>query len=106
MSVYDLWLPILLAGLATHILSTIAWMALPHHKPEWNPLTAEDELIDLLDTKQIPADQYMFPFARDPAAMKDEAYLSSCCCELRHKPDRAIRYAPEPATRRAWPGAD
>ncbi|MCA9054325.1 MAG: hypothetical protein KDA75_10840, partial [Planctomycetaceae bacterium] len=76
MSVFDLWLPILLAGLATHILSTIAWMALPHHKPEWNPLTAEDELIDLLDSRQIPADQYIFPFARDPAAMKDEAYLS------------------------------
>ncbi|MEO1496932.1 MAG: hypothetical protein AAFV43_07250 [Planctomycetota bacterium] len=40
-SFLDLWLPILAAGLATHVLSTIAWVALPHHKPEWNhlPLT-------------------------------------------------------------------
>lgn len=37
-SLLELWLPIVAAGLATHVLSTIAWIALPHHKPEWKHL--------------------------------------------------------------------
>lgn len=35
MNVLDLWLPILIAGVAVHIASTLAWTVLPHHKPEW-----------------------------------------------------------------------
>lgn len=35
MNVLDLWLPILIAGVAVHIASTLAWTLLPHHKPEW-----------------------------------------------------------------------
>lgn len=35
MSVFDSRLPILLPGLATHIVSVLAWAVLPHHKPEW-----------------------------------------------------------------------
>ena len=44
MRVFDLTLPVLLSGLATHILSTLAWMVLPHHKPEWKVLAVQDEL--------------------------------------------------------------
>ena len=76
MTVYELWLPILIAGLATHILSTIFWTVSPHHKPEWNVLPIEDDLIDLLDSKQVPANQYIFPFARTPDEMKDVQYQS------------------------------
>ncbi len=74
MSVWELWLPILLAGLATHVLSTLAWMVLPHHKPDWQALPVEDELIELLDAKKVPAAQYLFPFTRDPQEMKSEAF--------------------------------
>jgi hypothetical protein len=63
MSTLDLWLPILLAGVATHILSTLFWTAFPHHKPEWNKIPVEDEFIDWLNAKQVPANQYMFPYA-------------------------------------------
>jgi hypothetical protein len=34
----DLWLPILVAGLATHVLSTLAWTVFPHHRSEWSHL--------------------------------------------------------------------
>ena len=74
MSVFDLWLPILLSGLATHILSTLAWMLLPHHKPEWNKLPVEDEFQDWLDEKGVAPDQYLFPHASDPAEMKSESF--------------------------------
>lgn len=74
MTVFDLWLPILLTGLATHIASTIAWMALPHHKPEWQKLSAEDELLGLLSDRQVPAGQYLFPWAHDGAEMNSPEY--------------------------------
>lgn len=64
MSVTELWLPILLAGVATHIASTIAWTVLPHHKPEWKGLgDDEDGLQDWIAGREIPAGQYLFPFA-------------------------------------------
>lgn len=73
MTVYELWLPILAAGIATHVLSTIAWVALPHHKPEWQKLPGEDQLHDTL-TKSVPAGQYIFPHARDGATANSESY--------------------------------
>lgn len=76
MSVFDLWLPILLTGLATHVLSTIAWMLLPHHRPEWNRLPVEEELVDLLHARQVPANQYMFPYAASQPEMQSDAYRS------------------------------
>lgn len=41
LSLLDLWLPILAAWIVTHILSTLAWTVLPHHKPEWKHLPHE-----------------------------------------------------------------
>ena len=75
MSVIELWIPIVLAGLATHILRTIFWTAMPHHKPEWQSLPNEDDFFRMQAGK-IPAGQYIFPFARDPEVCKSEEYKS------------------------------
>jgi hypothetical protein len=74
MNVYDLWLPIVLTGLATHILSTLAWTVLPHHRPEWQKHAKEDELLELL--RSSPAGQFIFPYAASGEEMKSEAYKS------------------------------
>ncbi len=59
-SLLDLWLPILVAGIAVHVLSTIAWTAAPHHKPEWKPLPLDDDLKSLLEKHATqPGEQYM-----------------------------------------------
>ena len=63
MTVFDLWKPIVATGIATHVWSTLAWTALPHHKPEWTKVPVEDQLQDLIANQQVPAGQYMFPFA-------------------------------------------
>lgn len=63
MNVFELWLPIVLSGLATHVLSTLAWMVLPHHKTEWNRLPAENEFQDWAQRNGISSGQYIFPFA-------------------------------------------
>lgn len=74
MTVYDLWLPILASGLATHVLSTLAWMVMPHHKPEWQKLPVEDELHNLFTKHQTQAGQFIFPFARDTKEQNSPDY--------------------------------
>lgn len=73
-TVYELWLPILLAGLATHILSTLAWTVLPHHKPEWQKLPGEDEIHGAISAQNVPPGQYLLPFASEPAEMNSDDY--------------------------------
>lgn len=75
MSVFELWIPILLAGLATHILSTIFWTAMPHHKPEWQRLPNEDDFFKTQADK-LPPGQYMFPYAGSGAACDSDEYKS------------------------------
>ncbi|TWT46629.1 hypothetical protein [Botrimarina hoheduenensis] len=60
LSIADLWLPMVAAGLATHILSTLAWVALPHHKPEWRKLPLSGAVGQALRTENLqPGAQYM-----------------------------------------------
>lgn len=73
MSVYDLWLPILVAGIVTHVLSTISWAVLTHHRRDWQKLPDEDQLHDTL-TKAVPAGQYIFPYAQDGETAKSENF--------------------------------
>ncbi len=73
MTVYELWLPILAAGLATHVLSTIAWTVMPHHRPEWQKLPDEDQLHKKF-TESVPPGQYIFPYAADGKAANTEEF--------------------------------
>jgi hypothetical protein len=74
MSVYDLWLPILVTGIATHLLSTLAWMLLPHHRLEWQKIPAEEAFQDAIVAHNIGAGQYVFPFTQDMKEIKTEAF--------------------------------
>lgn len=75
MSVFELWLPILLTGLATHIASTLAWTVLPHHKPELKGLgDKEEELMDWAADSAIPAGNYLFPFTEDMKEAGSDAF--------------------------------
>lgn len=59
-SLADLWLPILAAWLAVHVLSTLAWTVLPHHKPEWKHLPYEGDLgTALMAADAKPGEQYL-----------------------------------------------
>lgn len=65
MSVFELWLPIVAAGVAVHMASTIAWIVLPHHKPEWPKLPARDSLFDWLRGQEVEPGQYVIPSGKD-----------------------------------------
>ncbi|MDJ0522862.1 MAG: hypothetical protein QNJ90_12410 [Planctomycetota bacterium] len=72
-SLADLWLPILLSGVAVFFLSFIMWMVLPHHRSDWSKLPDEDGTMDHLG--DIEAGMYTFPHCVTPEEMKDPAYI-------------------------------
>ncbi|MEC9374344.1 MAG: hypothetical protein VYC34_10900 [Planctomycetota bacterium] len=67
----DLWLPILLCGIALFFASFLAWAILPTHKPEWKKLPNEDEVRRMIEQQNIAPGQYLFPYCDDPKEMKD-----------------------------------
>jgi len=71
-----LWLPILLSAAAVWVAAAIVWMALPHHKQDFigipDSAGGEDGLMDYIRKSGIKPGNYVFPDARDHAAMKSE----------------------------------
>jgi hypothetical protein len=55
-----LWVPILLAAVLVFVASSIAWMALPHHKKDWQKLPNEAPVKGALDG--VAPGQYIVPF--------------------------------------------
>lgn len=74
MRVYDLWLPIIASGVATHVMSTLNWMVLPQHKSEWRKLPVEDEIQNLIASNNVQPEQYMIPFTQDGKECQSEAF--------------------------------
>lgn len=66
----DLWLPILLSGLAVFVYSALAWMVLPHHKKEWQPFPNEDAVMGAVRAGNPKGGLYHFPHASDQKAMQ------------------------------------
>ncbi len=74
MDVMDLWLPILVSGVALHFSSTLAWMALPHHKKDWVKLDDEDAFLKAVKDLGVKPGQYIFPGCASPEEMKSDAF--------------------------------
>jgi hypothetical protein len=73
-SVWSLWLPIIVSGVALFFASWAAWMLLPHHKPEWKGVDNEDALLQSLRSAGIGPGQYMFPYCAKPEDWKSEEF--------------------------------
>ena len=71
-SLADLWLPILLSGIAIFILSSLIWTVVQYHNADWRPLPDEEAARAAL--KGLPVGQYSLPHAADNAARSDEAW--------------------------------
>ncbi len=75
MSLLDLWMPILLSGVAVFFISFIIWMVMPHHRNDWGKMPDEDGARAALG--DIPTGQYMFPHCSSPDKMKDPDWIAS-----------------------------
>lgn len=73
----ELWLPILLSGVAVFFVSFLMWMVMPHHKGDWKKLPDEDALMDALRTQGAKGGtQYAFPHCASGASMKDPVWMA------------------------------
>jgi len=74
LSVWSLWLPILVSGVALFIASWAAWMLLPHHKKEWVRLPNDEAVMNALKSANLPPGQYMFPCPATPNDWKTNEF--------------------------------
>ena len=70
----NLWLPILLSSVALFFIGFVTWMILPLHKADWNELPDEDGFGEAMRGFDVPAGNYMYPYAADAEAMKSETF--------------------------------
>ena len=70
-SIFSLWLPILLSAIIVWIGGGILWMVLPHHKTDFKGLPDEEAARAALIEQKIPAGQYDIPHISSPDAVKD-----------------------------------
>jgi hypothetical protein len=71
-TVWELWLPIVVSGVVLFFASAAAWMFLPHHKPEWTGLPNEEAVMKAVRDTNVPPGQYMFPYCASHEQMKSE----------------------------------
>lgn len=72
-TIAELWLPILLSGVAVFFLSFVFWAMSPHHKAEMQSLgDNEAELMDFIKSRGIKPGQYMFPYCDTKEKDPDE----------------------------------
>ena len=69
----ELWLPILVSGIAVFFLSFIMWMIMPHHRSDWSELPDEEGVMKALG--DVKAGQYMTPYCSSPEKMKDPDWI-------------------------------
>ena len=70
----DLWLPILVSSVVVFFASFIAWMVLPHHKPDVKKLPEETSFLEVFKSMHLAPGQYMWPNCADKAEMKSEEF--------------------------------
>jgi len=70
----DLWLPILLSAVACFVFSSIAWMVLPHHKPDMKAVPDHDALASALKGLNLKPGFYFYPNCNDSKDMKSDEF--------------------------------
>jgi len=71
----EIWLPILLASVATFIASAIFWTAMPWHKKEFRTLPNEAALREALLAQGVSEGQWRIPFSDNPDEWRSPEFL-------------------------------
>ena len=71
----SLWLPVVVSAAAVWVVSALMHMAMPHHKSDFSQLPNEDGVGDALRKLSLKPGQYLLPFMRDAAQLKDPEYV-------------------------------
>src|SRR5277367_1167980 len=71
----SLWLPIVVSAVIVFLASWVVHMFLPHHRSDFAKLPQEDAVLEALRSFNIPAGQYLAPYANTAAQMKQPEYI-------------------------------
>lgn len=64
-SIFSLWLPILLSSVVVFLISSILHMVFKYHNTDFKKINSEDQVLNDLRKYNIPPGDYVFPFAAD-----------------------------------------
>jgi hypothetical protein len=73
MIICELWLPILVSGVAVFVVSSILHMLVPLHKGDMKGLPGEDAVLDVMRAQGVAPGQYVFPYCDSMKAMGEPA---------------------------------
>jgi hypothetical protein len=62
-SLSALWLPVLVSAVLVYVVSSLFWMVVRHHEPDWKGLPGEDGILAAFRAARVPKGQYRFPYA-------------------------------------------
>jgi hypothetical protein len=75
-SLAELWLPILLSGIAVFVASSIINMFLPYHRSDYRKLPSEESVMRAMRSPELRPGDYVFPHAEGMAEMSSEDYIA------------------------------
>jgi hypothetical protein len=75
-SLFSLWIPIILSAAMVFVASFILHMVLPLHHADFRKLTAEDDVMDAVRRFDISPGDYMVPAPSGPQSMRDPAFMA------------------------------
>jgi len=96
-TIWSLWLPILLSTVIVFLASSVIHMVLGYHNNDFGRLPAEDRVRDALRPLAIPPGEYVVPYAGSARAMSDPAFVE----KLRQGPVAFITALPNEAPQMA-----
>jgi len=73
-SLFVLWMPILLAAVAAFLISFVTHMVFKYHNSNYDKVPGEDQVMDALRPFNIPAGDYMFPACADQKTRETKEY--------------------------------
>ena len=73
-SIFALWLPILLSAVFVFIISSVIHTMLKYHQSDYEQIPSEGEVADALQKFNIPPGDYVMPKPKDSADMKSDEY--------------------------------
>ena len=77
-SIFALWLPIVVSAVFVFIVSSLMHMLLPYHQSDFKKLPEEDGIMDALRGFNVPPGDYYFPHATGMKESKTPEYIEKC----------------------------
>jgi hypothetical protein len=74
MTILDVWLAIVAAGVAGFLCSFVLWAATPFHRGDWTPIRDDGPMTDAVKSLRLSPGSYLFPWAATDAESRSPEF--------------------------------